>query len=57
MTAGVGRLVDAAESDELAVADQGYNSPCRFCDVADACPQRHRTAPTHDPKQFFGVRR
>lgn len=57
VTDGVGRLIAAAENDELAVADQGYNSPCRFCDVADACPQRHRIAPTHDPKQFFGVRR
>jgi hypothetical protein len=53
VTRGIEALVAAAEAEPLAVARQDSRSPCRYCDVADACPQRHRSGPTHDPGRFF----
>ncbi len=51
---GVGRVVAAAAGSRLPFAQQGFTSPCRYCEVAQACPTRHRRAPFHNPRALFG---
>jgi len=55
--AGIERLIALAESEELSVAPQGWDSACRYCDVADACPARHRKGPSHRAHALFRTRR
>jgi len=55
---GLELLVEYAENEPLGIAQQGWESPCRHCEVSSACPSRHRTRDlAHNPAKFFGAAR